>query len=230
MSELHVLRVFTTPSGEHGNELGVFLAGREIPEARRQGVAHDLGFAETVFVDDAERAEMRIFTPEVEFPFAGHPSVGTAWLLRDAGAEVAILRPPAGELRVRYEREIVWVAARAEWSPPFEYIELPNPRDVDALDGAPGGEGCSYCWAWEDEEGGRIRARSFLPEAGIAEDEASGSAALSLCAQVGRPVQVRQGKGSEIFARPLEEGFTEVGGRVAVDEARDYPIAGPGEA
>lgn len=82
MATLHVLRVFTAASGAHGNPLGVFSTGGDIPEECRQPVALDLGFSETVFVDDAERAEMRIFTPQIELPFAGHPSVGTAWLLR----------------------------------------------------------------------------------------------------------------------------------------------------
>lgn len=224
MSELHVLRVFTTPQGEHGNGLGVFLRGEDVPQEQRQAVAADLGFAETVFVDDRERAEVRILTPELELPFAGHPSVGTAWLLREQRGEIAVLRPPAGELRVAYEAEIVWVAARAEWSPSFEYIQLSGVDEVDALTGAPGGEDWAYCWAWDDEEGGRVRARSFVTGAGIAEDEATGSAALALCAQLGKPIQVRQGCGSEIFARPLDEGFTEVGGRVVLDEVRDYPI------
>jgi predicted PhzF superfamily epimerase YddE/YHI9 len=122
---------------------------------------------------------------------------------------------------VRYEKEIVWVAARAEWSPPFEYLEQPGAADVDALTGAPGGEGWAYCWAWEDEEAGRVRARSFCTAGGIAEDEATGSAALALCVQLGRPIQVRQGRGSEIFARPLEDGWGEIGGRVVLDEVRD---------
>jgi predicted PhzF superfamily epimerase YddE/YHI9 len=224
VSELHVLRVFTTASGEHGNELGVFMRGADVPEARRQEVAADLGFAETVFIDDHERAEMRIHAPAVEMPFAGHPTVGAAWLLREKVGEVAVLRPPAGELRVGYEGDIVWVAARPEWSPPFEYVELGSADEVDSLDGAPGGEGWAYCWAWEDEKAGRVRARSFVADAGIAEDEATGSAALALCGQLGRPIQIRQGRGSEIFARPLDEGFVQVGGRVVLDEARDYPI------
>jgi len=222
MSELHVLRVFTTPSGEHGNPLGVFPRGVEVPEAERQEVARDLGFAETVFVDDAERAEMQIFTPAVELPFAGHPSVGTAWLLRQTDGEIAVLRPPAGELRIRYGAELVWIAARPEWSPPFEYPQLGLAGEVDALDAAPG-EGWVYAWAWEDEDAGQIRARSFPAEAGIAEDEATGSAALALCAQLERPIQVRQGRGSEIFARPSDDGYVEVGGRVVLDEVRAYP-------
>ena len=223
MSELHVLRVFTTARGEHGNELGVFMRGADVPEARRQEVAADLGFAETVFIDDHERAEMRIHAPAVEMPFAGHPTVGAAWLLREKVGEVAVLRPPAGELRVGYEGDIVWVAARPEWSPPFEYVELGSADEVDSLDGAPGGEGWAYCWAWEDEDAGRVRARSFVADAGIAEDEATGSAALALCGRLGRPIQIRQGRGSEIFARPVDEGFVQVGGRVVLDEARDYP-------
>jgi len=222
MSELHVLRVFIAPSGEHGNPLGVFRNGAEVPEGERQAVARDLGFSETVFVDDTERAEMRIFTPEVELPFAGHPSVGTAWLLREAQGEVAVLRPPAGELCVRYEDEFVWIAARPEWSPPFEYPQLDSAAAIEALGEGPG-EGWVYAWAWDDEEAGRVRARSFVSDAGIAEDEATGSAALALCAQLDRPIQIRQGQGSEIFARPVEDGYVEVGGRVVLDEVRAYP-------
>ena len=216
--------MFTTASGEHGNELGIFLRGDEVPEGRRQDVAADLGFAETVFVDDVERAEMRIYTPGLELPFAGHPSVGTAWLLRERLGEVAVLRPPAGELRVGYEGEIVWIAARPEWSPAFEYIELSSAGEVDSLEGSPGGEDWAYCWAWEDEEAGRVRARSFVAGAGIAEDEATGSAALALCGRLGRAIQVRQGRGSEIFARPADEGYVQVGGRAVLDGDRDYPI------
>jgi predicted PhzF superfamily epimerase YddE/YHI9 len=135
-----------------------------------------------------------------------------------------VLRPPAGELQVRYEAELVWIAARPEWSPPFEYIERPDSDDVDALTGSPEGEGWAYCWAWDDEEAGRVRARSFVTGAGISEDEATGSAALALCAQLGRPIQIRQGRGSEIFARPLDDGWAEIGGRATLDEVRDYPI------
>ena len=47
-------------------------------EQRRQAIARDLGFAETVFIDDPERAELRIFTPTVKLQLAGHPMVGTA--------------------------------------------------------------------------------------------------------------------------------------------------------
>jgi len=224
MAELHVLRVFNTAGGDHGNPLGVYLRGSSVSEPNRQAVACELGFSETVFVDDAERGDMRIFTPRVELPFAGHPSVGTAWLLREMLGGVAALRPPAGMLWVRYEAEFTWVAARPEWSPPFEYIEYANAAEVDGLTASPARKGWAYCWAWENETEGRVRARSFVAEAGIPEDEATGSAALTLCAQLGRPIKVKQGRGSEIVARPVGDGYVEIGGRVILDEVRQYPV------
>lgn len=225
MARLHVLRVFTTPDGAHGNPLGVFLAGDEVPPGERQRVARELGFSETVFVDDQERGAIRIFTPAIELPFAGHPTVGTAWLLRaELGLAVTALEVPAGELRVRADGEVTWIAARPEWSPRFEYIECASVDEVERLSGAPEDLALAYCWAWEDEACGRVRARSFVPEAGIAEDEATGSAALELCGRIGRPITVRQGRGSELFARPRDDGYAEVGGRVVRDGAREHPV------
>src|SRR5256885_13049130 len=116
---LHVLRVFVGPDGRGGNPLGVFLDGSRIPDARRRAVALDLGFSETVFVDDPADGAIRIFTPGAELPFAGHPTVGTAWLLAKERDPVNALRPPAGEIPVRYDGEITWIAARPQWAPPF---------------------------------------------------------------------------------------------------------------
>ncbi len=120
MPTLHLLRVFCSDDGSGGNPLGVFLDGAEVAPELRQAVAADLGLSEIVFVDDAPRGEIRIFTPAVELDFAGHPSVGTAWMLDG----VDVLRPPAGELAVRREGETVYVAARPEWGPPHELLEL----------------------------------------------------------------------------------------------------------
>jgi predicted PhzF superfamily epimerase YddE/YHI9 len=220
---LHVLRVFTTADGAGGNELGLFPVGSDVPEHRRQDVARDLGFAETVFVDDPARGEVRIFAPDVEMPFAGHPTVGTAWFLRGEVGELDVLRVPAGDLALRFDEDLTWVAARPEWSPPFEYVELGSPAEVDALQPT---SHLAYCWAWLDEGSGRVRARSFVPDAGIPEDEATGSAALALCARLGRSIEIVQGAGSELFARPLGDGRAEVGGRTVLDRTADYAVEG----
>jgi predicted PhzF superfamily epimerase YddE/YHI9 len=222
MAELHVLRVFTAPDGRGGNPLGVFLDGAEIPPEERQRVAEDLGFSETVFVDDRDAGRMAIHTPTVELGFAGHPSVGTAWLLRRVGMPVEMLNPPAGEVQVRYLGELTAVAARPEWGPEFNHYELASPEEVDALDGPPEGDEIGAAWAWEDEPSGKLRSRVFAIAYGIFEDEATGAAALRLGAKLGRPIEIRQGFGSRIHARPVDDGRVEISGRVRLDEVRDY--------
>lgn len=224
MATLHVLRVFADEAGSHGNPLGVFLDGAEVPEERRQPIARDLGFSETVFVDDREAGCCRIFTPGSELPFAGHPSVGTAWLLAREGRSVEVLRPPAGEIAVRRHGELTFVAARAEWSPPFELRQLPAPAAVEALPSPPPGDQMTYYWAWADEGEGVVRSRCFPVEEGIEEDEATGSASISLTVQLGRPLTIHQGLGSLLQTAPLGEGRAEVGGRVVLDGVRDYRV------
>src|SRR5690625_4588719 len=56
-----------------GNALGVFRDVPGLPERTRQEVAADLGFAETVFVEDLATGQLHIHTPTTELPLAGHP-------------------------------------------------------------------------------------------------------------------------------------------------------------
>jgi predicted PhzF superfamily epimerase YddE/YHI9 len=224
--DLHVLRVFCEDDGAGGNGLGVFLHGAAVPAAERQAVAADLGFAETVFVDDAESGEVAIHTPATELDFAGHPTVGTAWLIAREREGVEALRPPAGEVPARAERERAFVSARLEWGPAFEHVQLGSASEVDALEGPPGGGELLAAWAWIDEDAGVVRCRVFAPGIGVFEDEATGSAATKLCAKLGREIDIRQGRGSRILARPDGDGRAEIGGRVELDEVRDYSNSG----
>ncbi len=214
--------MFCAEGGTGGNPLGVFLKGTEVVDADRQAVALQLGFSETVFVDDLERAEMRIFTPEVELPLAGHPLVGTAWLLRETGSPPEVLRPPAGEVQVRFDGELTFCAGDPDWAPPFEFVQVASPAEVEELAGPPDGSGMVGVWAWLDEPRGVIRERVFAPEAGVPEDEATGSAAMRLTALLSRPIEIHQGRGSVILARPLAGGRVEIGGGVALDEVRGH--------
>lgn len=222
MTTLHVLKVFVRPDGGGGNRLGVFVDGAAVPVGRRQAVAAELGFSETVFVDDTGRGEVRVFTPTTELAFAGHPLVGTSWLLRSAGVPVDVLRPPAGEVPTWVDDDgLTWIRGRAEWAPPMEFRQLDSPAAVDALEG-PAGVGLLDAWAWEDEPSGRVRARVFAPAVGIAEDEATGAAAVALSARLGRPVVIRQGAGSILYARPGPAGTVAVGGAVELVEIREH--------
>lgn len=221
MPTLHVLRVFVNEEGECGNRLGVFLDGEQVPADQRQQVAARLGFSETVFLDDRVSGALRIYTPVVELPFAGHPLVGTAWLLAQEGEPAAALRPPAGPVATRQVDSATYIAAPSAWAPSFEYRQLGSPAEVRALSPSTN-RGNTYAWSWIDEAAGTIRARSFVPEAGISEDEATGSAALALCARLGRPITVHQGHGSVLVCNPLGERRSEVGGRVVLDQTRAY--------
>jgi predicted PhzF superfamily epimerase YddE/YHI9 len=222
---LHVLRVFIGPGGSGGNPLGVFVDGGEIGSERRQAVAHDLDFSETVFVDSIDDgvARIAIHTPAVELPFAGHPTLGTAWLLWNLGEDVSVIRCVAGDVAAWEEGELAWIRARPEWVHGIpEPDRLATAAAVDSIVPPAMGEPGHYVWAWEDEPEGRVRARFFPTDLGIAEDEATGAAAVLLGAELGRDLTIRQGVGSEIQVRPRSDGSVDVGGRVELIEHRAH--------
>ena len=92
-----------------GNQLAVFTDARDIPEELLQSLAREMGFSETVFVYPAAAggdAMMRIFTPANEVPFAGHPTLGTAFVL-GAPLQLQVIRLETGRgiVPVELERE-----------------------------------------------------------------------------------------------------------------------------
>ena len=212
MTAVRVLRVFTGEAGESGNPLGVVCDAAEISQARRQAIAAELGYSETVFVE--RDTHVQIFTPAAELPFAGHPMVGSAWLLRRP-----VLHVPAGDVRARVQGDRAWVLARAQWCPRFERRQLATAAEVDAFS-APA-SGSLQAWAFSDEARGRIRARVFAPDLGVPEDPATGSATVALCAALDRAITIEQGPGCLIEARPLGDGVIELSGRVADDGIRE---------
>jgi trans-2,3-dihydro-3-hydroxyanthranilate isomerase len=108
-----------------GNQLAVFTDAREIPEERLQPLAREVNFSETVFVYPAEgegHAKIRIFTPALELPFAGHPVLGTAFVL--AGPlqlDELRLETGAGIVPVRVERDASRIASGWMRQPPFSF-------------------------------------------------------------------------------------------------------------
>ena len=225
MTMLHVLRVFIGPGGSGGNPLGVFVEGAAIAPERRQAVAHDLNFSETVFVDSIDDgvARIAIHTPSTELPFAGHPTVGTAWLLRNLDIDLRTLRCAAGDVAAWQGGEVTWIRARPEWVHGIPEPDwLASATAVDTVVPPAMGEPGHYVWAWDDESTGRVRARFFPTDLGIAEDEATGAAAVLLGAMLGRDLMIRQGVGSEIRVRPRDDGSIDVGGRVELVEQRAH--------
>ncbi|MEL6374129.1 MAG: PhzF family phenazine biosynthesis protein [Pseudomonadota bacterium] len=144
----HTLDVFTGTRFA-GNPLAVVLDAEGLSDALMQTIAKEFNYAETVFVTAAENpahtAKVRIFTPQFEMPFAGHPTIGTAVLLaglktpevngeRDA---IIVLEEKIGNVRVGV-RLRDGASDYAEFSAP----QLPSPLDgvpsADALAAALG--------------------------------------------------------------------------------------------
>jgi predicted PhzF superfamily epimerase YddE/YHI9 len=223
MIEFHLLRVFLGPTGG-GNPLAVFVEGGAVPVADRQAIAAELGLSETVFVDDlgAGSATIAIHTPTVELPFAGHPTVGTSFLLRQLGAPVDRLLVPAGEVPTWWDGDRTWIRARPEWVHPIRLVEFATPGEVEDLRPPRMQDPGYYAWAWEDAGIGELRARYFATDVGIEEDEATGAAAVVMGARFGRPLTIRQGVASELVTRPGPAGTVDVGGRCGLVQVRAF--------
>jgi trans-2,3-dihydro-3-hydroxyanthranilate isomerase len=128
-----VADVFTdTPL--QGNGVAVFTDARELAEEQLQQLARELNLSETVFVYPAEddgHAKIRIFTPAAELPFAGHPTLGTAFILA-APLQLGEIRleTGAGTVPVTLERDGSGAIAFGRMSQP-----IPTVQPYDGADG-----------------------------------------------------------------------------------------------
>jgi trans-2,3-dihydro-3-hydroxyanthranilate isomerase len=127
----HLVDVFTDRQFG-GNPLAVFTNGRGIPAERMQAIAKELNLSETTFVlppeDNANDYRVRIFTPGQELPMAGHPTVGTTYVL---AREHLIERGGEGaETTIKLEEGVGTIPVRIEWRGGGEarFIEMQQPR------------------------------------------------------------------------------------------------------
>lgn len=110
MTRFLVYDVFTdAPFG--GNQLAVVPDATSLEDAKLQRIAREFNFSETTFVyppeDEAHTAKVRIFTPTMEIPFAGHPTIGTATALRDEGHEGdMVLELGVGPIPCRFQGDV----------------------------------------------------------------------------------------------------------------------------
>ncbi|MEU8224070.1 PhzF family phenazine biosynthesis protein [Kribbella sp. NPDC048915] len=218
-----VVTVFTDPDGRFGNPLGI-VDGRLVPPADRQRIAAELGYSETVYVDDAATGTLRIYTPTREMSFAGHPTVGAAAWLHANGHPVDTLHVPAGPVPVTRAGDLFAVRADATWGSNWEWRELPSPADVLAADPTSYTAGHTFVWSWQDEPRGIVRARAFAPAMGITEDEATGSAVTQLTARLARDLLVVQGAGSHLHTTWHPPTEATVGGYVFPAPSRAVEI------
>ncbi|WP_269685260.1 PhzF family phenazine biosynthesis protein [Flavobacterium lacustre] len=102
-----------------GNQLAVFLEADALSAVEMQKIAREINFAESTFITKLEpennAAEIRIFTPEYEMKFAGHPIIGTSWVLMNKifenQPEKITLSVPIGEIPIHQADDLVWLQA-----------------------------------------------------------------------------------------------------------------------
>jgi trans-2,3-dihydro-3-hydroxyanthranilate isomerase len=128
-----VLDVFTDKPLQ-GNQLAVFTEGEEVPSRLMQAAAREINFSETVFLlpgDDGADAQLRIFTPGGELPFAGHPTLGAAFVVAEReGLRSVRLRTGAGIVPVHLRHGIDAAAGDGDVPSPEEpmsYGEMEQP-------------------------------------------------------------------------------------------------------
>ena len=222
--DVAAVRVFTDLDGNFGNPLGVVDAGR-VGVSDRQRLATELGYSETIFIDlpaaGSTTAHATIYTPRTEIPFAGHPTVGASWWLRENGWPIKTLQVPAGIVQVSFEGDLTGISARAEWAPELAIREFDSIDELFAADQADFPDSTAhYLWSWIDRDAGALRARLFATNLGVPEDEATGSAAMRITDFLSRDLHITQGKGSVIETTWNPEGWVLVAGRVVNDGIR----------
>ena len=135
--KIRIVDVFTDKALA-GNQLAVVLDAKDIPLKLMQRIAREMNFSETTFIlppeDPEHAARVRIFTPHVEMRFAGHPTIGTAWVLADEGlvpddTKEFTLEENVGPVPVRRDGAMCWLT-----NPPLSFGEVfPHAQVATAL-------------------------------------------------------------------------------------------------
>jgi trans-2,3-dihydro-3-hydroxyanthranilate isomerase len=126
-----VADVFTDVPLE-GNQVAVFADGQGLSTELMQRAARELNLSETVFLlpgEDGADAHARIFTPAVEMPFAGHPVLGTAFVLGERlGVATVRLKTGAGVVSVELRRQdgVVVFGEMEQPLPAWELFDRPD--------------------------------------------------------------------------------------------------------
>jgi trans-2,3-dihydro-3-hydroxyanthranilate isomerase len=123
-----ILNVFTDGDNPFsGNPLCVFEDATGLSDKDMQDLARQLNLSETTFITPGATdvsADVRIFTPNYEMPFAGHPTLGTAHVVRELSSaeDTVLLRMPAGDIPVRVTDQVWTLQAIAPMSYPVDVL------------------------------------------------------------------------------------------------------------
>ncbi len=210
--DYELVDVFTgTPFA--GNPLAVVLGADDLSTAQCQRIAAEFNLSETAFPMRTQAAgadyRLRIFTPATELPFAGHPSVGAAWVMARLGRVApgrVVQDCGAGLLPLQVAPDggpVTLTGGTPTWGDPLDPAPLlaaAGLAAVDLADGPPprrSGAGLEFAYlpvrsdavararpvgsvVVVDWNGGAPHVRVFADDVGVPEDPATGSAAVGL--------------------------------------------------
>jgi trans-2,3-dihydro-3-hydroxyanthranilate isomerase len=113
-----------------GNPLAVFPDAGDLATRQMQALAREMNLSETTFVTGVhgDAYDVRIFTPEEELPFAGHPTLGTAWVLREIGVvpeRELVQRSAAGPTTIEAVGDLLWFTRTGSSDPDLD-VRDPN--------------------------------------------------------------------------------------------------------
>jgi len=214
---MKILRVFTNEDNNFGNPLGIVIdEENSLDKKERQQITIKSGFSEVVFINNINKRNISIYSPQGEIPFAGHAAVGTTYFLtQEYRIPVTRLIGVKDVVETWQKNGLTWVKGKLSITPPWNYEQLPTTSSIKNISLEQTlSKKHTVVWAWLDESKGIIQARTFASDWGIPEDEANGSGSMKLAAKLNRDLIIHHGKGSVIYARPLEFDFAAVGGRV----------------
>lgn len=220
---VHVVRIFVNESNEFGSSVGIVIdEGYTLSSSRRLEITRQLGFSETVFVNQIALGDMSIYSKQGEIAFAS-PLLGAVWFVEQQGKRLSTITCQSKFIDVLHDKGLTWLRLPdTSTLPPWDLHELPNPTEVDRLrqvDRSSNEHTLFWAPMGQKMSTPQIRARTFAPGWGIPEEEANGSGSMLLAHRLGKSIDVLHGKGSHIQVITNDKGLV-IGGSVCQDADR----------
>jgi len=215
-----VLKVFVDKDNKYGNPVKIIIDEQnKIGDDERLKICRASGFSEVVFINNIKQNQISIFSPTREIPFAGHAVLGTVYFLNNiTNSNIGYIECMNHKIDISYDNDKIWVKAKLETMPNWNFKEYDSIELIEELnvDNTKGFKHC-FAWTWIDKEKSIVRARTFAPDWLIPEDEANGSGSMLLASKLNKELEIHHGKGSIIYARPVNLDSAEVSGVVIID-------------
>jgi trans-2,3-dihydro-3-hydroxyanthranilate isomerase len=140
--KFYIVDVFAENKYE-GNQLAVFIPEGKMEPTEMQKIAREMNFSETTFINsgiqDNGGYDVKIFSPDSELPFAGHPTLGTAYVIKNlldrSDSNKIKLNLPVGQIPVVFENQYAWMTQnQPEFGAKVEIDRIPAILQINRED------------------------------------------------------------------------------------------------